>query len=69
MKHEERKDDTDRTEKTSRGTTTDSLVKAYADVIINDEDVKGAHETIKRTKAEREQAQNKGKENSFDGRQ
>lgn len=68
-KHEERKDDTDRTEKTSRGTTTDSLVKAYADVIINDEDVKGAHETIKRTKAEREQAQNKGKENSFDGRQ
>ena len=65
VKHEERKDDTDRTEKTSRGTTTDSLVKAYADVIINDEDVKGAHETIKRTKAEREQAQNKGKENSL----
>ena len=35
---------------------------------INDEDVKKAYETIERTKAEREQTQNIGKENNFEGR-
>ena len=32
------------------------------------EDVKKAYETIERTKAEREQTQNIGKENNFEGR-
>ena len=36
--------------------------------IANDEDVKKAYETIERTKAEREQTQNIGKENNFEGR-
>ena len=48
--------------------STDDLVQAYGEAEINDEDVKRAYETIERTKAEREQAQNKGKENNFDGR-
>ena len=48
--------------------STDDLVQAYGEAEINDEDVKRAYETIERTKAEREQAQNKGKENNFEGR-
>ena len=48
--------------------STDDLVQAYGETEINDEDVKRAYETIERTKAEREQAQNKGKENNFEGR-
>ena len=44
------------------------LVQAYGETEINDEDVKKAYETIERTKAEREQTQNIGKENNFEGR-
>lgn len=48
--------------------TDDFLIHAYGDTEINDEDVKKAYETIERTKSEREQTQNKGKENNFEGR-
>lgn len=48
--------------------STDDLIHAYGEAEINDEDVKKAYETIERTKAEREQTQNKGKENNFEGR-
>ena len=43
-------------------------MQAYGEAEINAEDVKRAYETIERTKAEREQAQNKGNENNFEGR-
>lgn len=56
------------TEITSMVAATDSLVKVYEVATIDDEDVRRAHETIRRTKAEREQAQNK-EENNFEERQ
>lgn len=48
--------------------STEDLVRAYESAGINQEDLNNAYKTISRTKAEREQTQNKSRRNNFEGR-